>query len=317
MNKNIFLQNSKERNILSFIMFVILMTIVGTFVVLPTKTHAEGQSDFFVITQPPTKLDDFMSNFSGYVNNNDNQVSYVWFEAGRNGVFEISSNKQMVFGKTDFTNQIYHIEEGVEYVYRAAARHERTGEIKYGETKTFFIGDRNQTNTINTHNTNNQQTDTTNNQNNNPANSSIVSETATNKNDIVNNLITQNTNMPTSNKINTIQQNETNKISNMNLNWGMALREQFFSTDKKGTILVNDNLKIKKEAKKNLASVSVFSSTSIFPESLFGWVVITILLYLIISRLHYFFVIKKEKEEAKKKEQESKINNLQLDLKTP
>lgn len=326
--KHIFLLKGK-RVIKSLYCVAFILAMVGVFVFLPTKIYAEetgGLGDFFVVTQPPTRLDDFMSSFSGFVNNNDNEASFVWFEVGRNGMFEKSSNKQREIGKSDFANQIYHLEEGARYVYRAAARHEKTGEIKYGETKTFIIEDyskaktQRQTSTIDTH-TNDQQTNNTNstgsnnstNSDNNNQNENndkpIILETTTEQTDDPNNLTAKKPAIPTDNTTNTIKQNKTKENINANFNWGESLREQFFSTDKKGTILVNNNLKLKKGTQNNLALTSAVSGKTIFPNSVFGWVIVIVLLYLIISQLHNFSVAKKKKEE-REKEQVNKINNI-------
>jgi len=323
-NKKHMLQEKKALNPLYFLAFIV--AIMGIFVFSPTKSYAEGieeSGDFFVVTQPPTRLDDFVTSFSGFVNNKDNEASYVWFEAGRNGVFEKSSNKQREIGKSDFANHIYSFEEGVEYIYRAVARHEKTGEIKYGETKTFVIADynktenTNQTNTIKTH-TNNQQnnnvvasTGLQNDQNTNNSNTGI-SETVTIQNDIASNLNTKKSPVFASNTTNLTQQNKTDKKLDITVNWGVALREQFFSTDKKGNILVNNNLKTTEETNNNLATVGVVSGKKIFPESLFGWMITIVLIYLIISRMHNFSVAKKKKKERAKT---NKINNIEIEPK--
>ena len=106
------------------------------FMSVPTKVFA---NNFFVVTQLPTQLDKNMSAFSGFVSNDNDSKASVWFEYGKNGRFEESSNKYKVTGTRDFIATAYGFELGVIYSYRVVGRKENSNIIKYGDTKTFII----------------------------------------------------------------------------------------------------------------------------------------------------------------------------------
>ena len=96
---------------------------------------------FQVVTQPPIKLDDYRSVFSGFVGNNENESAVAWFEYGKNGVFEQSTGKKPIKGSDDFRDSVYYLDMNVEYVYRAVARHKQTNRTIYGEIKRFTINE--------------------------------------------------------------------------------------------------------------------------------------------------------------------------------
>ena len=134
----LFIKGKRPIGSLFLTAIAIELVFVGLFMFLPVKTFAD---DFFVITQFPTRLNKRMSILSGFVSSYGDKEVYVWFEYGRNGKFEKSSDKSKVIGKQDFISYIHNLEPEVVYSYRAAARRQNSSTIKYGDTKTFIIED--------------------------------------------------------------------------------------------------------------------------------------------------------------------------------
>lgn len=115
---------------------VFIIITIFLFVVIPKNVFANS---FFVVTQLPIQLYERMSTLSGFISNNESENANVWFEYGKNGKLEKSSNPQTIKGTQDFTANIYDLEVGIVYSYRAAGRNKNSNVIKYGEKKTFII----------------------------------------------------------------------------------------------------------------------------------------------------------------------------------
>ena len=127
----------KEKRLIRLLFLIITAFIaVCLFVLVPTKVLA---SDFYIFTQFPVQVDKKITMLSGFLGNDSEVSTYVWFEYGRNGKFEKSSSKRKLWRSQDFTSRIYSLEPGVLYSYRAVARQQDSNRIRYGDTKTFIV----------------------------------------------------------------------------------------------------------------------------------------------------------------------------------
>ena len=147
----------KKKRLLKPLLLATAAFIVGClFVFIPTRASA---NTFFVVTQLPTQLDKKMSVLSGFVSNDSDNNASVWFEYGKNGRFEESSNKRKIMGTQDFVSRIYSLDPGVLYSYRAVGRKQNSNVIKYGDTKTFIIDSDGSGSFVSSSNSSTQQTD--------------------------------------------------------------------------------------------------------------------------------------------------------------
>lgn len=130
---------------------------VGVFT-MPQHAFAETIG---VVTELPSRVDSMYSVLNGHVENSSDTAVSVWFEYGRNGVFESTTYKATKKGSADFAMNVFRLDEGVTYSYRAVARRASGGATIYGQTRTFIITDQKLTTTTTTTNTNTSNTNTT------------------------------------------------------------------------------------------------------------------------------------------------------------
>ena len=152
---NFLISKKKKRGQPLFLGIFILMAIF-LFILIPKSVSA---NNFSVVTQLPARLDEKMSKLNGLVSNNENEGAYVWFEYGKKGRLQKKSISQQIRGTQDFIINVYDLEPGIVYSYRAVGRKKDSNVVKYGKTKTFIIESSDGENSSTSNNSSSQQTD--------------------------------------------------------------------------------------------------------------------------------------------------------------
>jgi hypothetical protein len=153
-----------NKAIAQFMVRSLLVAAIGVSVgVFATPQHAFAET-IRVVTELPSRVDSMYSVLNGYVENSSDTAVSVWFEYGRNGRFENSTYKATKRGSSEFAANVFRLDEGVVYSYRAVARRQSGGVTMYGQTQTFTITDQKltsgQTSTTGSNTTNTSQTTT-------------------------------------------------------------------------------------------------------------------------------------------------------------
>lgn len=114
----------------------LVVCVLGLSVIFPLAVFADT---FNVTTGYPSGTSGTMRTLNGYVDSSTNESITAWFDYGANGSFQASSYKSGFSGGGDLSSLITHLTPGVEYVYRAVARKDKSGQVVYGETKKFTV----------------------------------------------------------------------------------------------------------------------------------------------------------------------------------
>lgn len=130
------------------------------------STQSASAADFAVVTEIPKKVSAERTILQARLESSNNDAVYMWFEYGKNGKYEQSTNRWPVFRRNSFSRSVYNLEEGVTYIYRVMGENKKTGQQIMGASRYFTVpvegGSSSSNNTTTyTSNTNTSNTQTT------------------------------------------------------------------------------------------------------------------------------------------------------------